>query len=90
MDADFSSPTIAPWQNASQGDYTDIGASNSSGQADILIIGDNGSKEISNVFSDPSKWEAKAWYGGTGSNIPVSANVTDLNGYYSITLTGLE
>jgi len=53
---EFSSATIDPWLNTTQGDSNDIIAGNSSGQADILVIGDNGTKEISNVFIDPYKW----------------------------------
>jgi len=37
-----------------------------------------------------SVWEAKAWFGGTGSNPPVGANITYLNQVYNISLTGLE
>ena len=37
-----------------------------------------------------SVWEAKAWFGGIGSNPPGGANITNLNQVYNITLTGLE
>jgi hypothetical protein len=53
---DFDNPSIDPWLNTSSGDSGDIEASNSTGQADILVIGDEGRKEISNVFEDTSKW----------------------------------
>ncbi len=41
---------------------------------------------------DSSKWEAKAWYGGSTSNPvnpPSSPNITGLYGEYNITLIGL-
>lgn len=40
--------------------------------------------------SNPSVWEAKAWYGGVGTNPPALSNITDLNGNYNIILTGLN
>ena len=56
--ANFSSSSINPWFNTTSGDSTDIIASNSSGQADFLVLGDNGTIEISNVFTDISSWKA--------------------------------
>ncbi|MBY9010703.1 MAG: hypothetical protein KGD74_12625 [Candidatus Lokiarchaeota archaeon] len=53
---DFSSPSIEPWNNITQGDSGDLIASNSSGQADILVIGENDTKEIINVFANPNLW----------------------------------
>ena len=54
--SNFSSPTIDPWYNTTKGDSTDIRASVSKGQADYIVIGNEGRKEISNVFQDSSKW----------------------------------
>ena len=55
---DFSSVTINPWFNTTQGDSKDLLASVSPGQADYLVNGEEGRKEISNVFIEPSKWIA--------------------------------
>jgi hypothetical protein len=55
---DFSSPTIDPWFNATQGDSSDIKASFSSGQADYIVLGEEDTKVISDVFQNPSDWVA--------------------------------
>jgi hypothetical protein len=39
---------------------------------------------------NPLVWEARAWYGGTGSLPPTEANVSDLNKKCNFTLTGLN
>ena len=54
--ADFSTSPIDPWTSSTSGDTSDVMASSSSGQADYLVLGELGRKEISNVFTDPSQW----------------------------------
>ncbi|MFX1338483.1 MAG: hypothetical protein ACFFDK_07725, partial [Promethearchaeota archaeon] len=53
---DFSSTSINPWVNTTQGDSRDIMASNSSAQADYVVLGEEGTIEISDVFQTPSEW----------------------------------
>jgi hypothetical protein len=54
QNTDFSSPTIDPWFNTTQGDIRDVEASFTSDQADFLVLGEEGTIKISNVFTDPS------------------------------------
>ena len=54
--ADFSSQTIDPWFNTTQGDSGDVEASFSSEQADYLVLGEEEIKTVSNVFQTPSDW----------------------------------
>ncbi|MFX1446234.1 MAG: hypothetical protein ACFFHV_22785, partial [Promethearchaeota archaeon] len=53
---DFSSPSIDPWFNTSEGDKSDVKAGFSSGQADYVVLGEEGTIEISDVFQTPSEW----------------------------------
>ncbi|TFG22146.1 MAG: hypothetical protein EU532_14625 [Promethearchaeota archaeon] len=78
--SNFSSPIIDPWYNTTKGDSTDIRASVSKGQVDYLVIGNEGRKEISNVFTDPTKW--------TDFNKSIYDNVP--NGGHRVTTNGVN
>jgi len=55
----FSSPSIDPWFNRTEGDPPDLMASNSTGQADFLVLGEDRYYSLEADFSKPSDWTAQ-------------------------------